>query len=40
MRELVWPAVCALLIAASVAAWLAGVAEYLPPQHWIWRADH
>lgn len=40
MREFAWPAVCALLIAASVAAWLAGVAGYLPPQHGIWRADH
>ena len=39
MRPLLWPVTCALLIAACVAAWLAGVAGYLEPQWWVWNAD-
>lgn len=40
MRPFVWPATCALLIAASVAAWLAAAAGRLQPQFWIWHAEH
>ena len=40
MRPTLWPTVCALLIAACVAAWLAGDAGWLQPQHWLWHADH
>lgn len=40
MRLLLWPVVCALLIAACVAAWLAGSTGQLRPQFWIWHAEH
>ena len=39
MRQTLWPAGCTLLIAACVAAWLAGSTGQLQPQFWIWRAD-
>lgn len=38
--SLLWPATCALLIGASVTAWLASSSGWLQPQFWIWHADH
>ena len=36
MRRTAWPLLCALLIAASVGLWLAGVAGYIDPTRWMW----
>ena len=34
-----WPLVCGLLIAASAAIWLAGVAGHVVPEQWMWHHD-
>ena len=39
MRRAAWPLLCALLIAASVLIWLAGVAGHIDPPLWMWRYD-
>ena len=39
MHHRAWPLTCALLIAASVALWLAGISGHVVPQHWLWHAE-
>lgn len=39
MRRAAWPLLCALLIAASVTIWLAGVAGHIDPPLWMWHYD-
>lgn len=39
MRRAAWPLLCALIVAASVAVWMAGVAGHVDPAHWRWQAD-
>ena len=39
MRRAAWPLLCALLIAASLLIWLAGVAGHIDPPLWMWRYD-
>ena len=38
-RSAAWPLLCALLIAASAGLWLAGVAGYVTPPHWMWSPE-
>ena len=40
MHHRLWPLTCALLIAASVLLWLAGVRGHVVPQHWLWHAEY
>ncbi|MDO5692154.1 MAG: hypothetical protein Q4G70_06710 [Pseudomonadota bacterium] len=40
MHHRSWPLTCALLIAASVALWLASANGYMVPQHWLWHAEY
>ena len=39
MHHRAWPLTCALLIAASVALWLAGISGLVVPQQWLWHAE-
>ena len=38
-RAAAWPLLCALLVAASVLLWMAGVAGHVNPARWMWQPD-